>query len=68
MGHSMDKDLKNVEEHAEDEATKARREFLKKAGKFGITAPMAALLLSVSSKRASAQNNLYAKPGGPPEV
>ena len=50
----MENDLKKVEGHAEDDATKARREFLKKAGKFGITAPMAALLLSVGSKRARA--------------
>ena len=34
--------------------TKERREFLKKAGKFGITVPMAALLLSVSSKPSNA--------------
>ena len=53
----MEKNLKNVEELAEDEATKARREFLKKAGKFGITAPMAALLLSVTGKKASAAYN-----------
>ncbi len=32
---------------------------LKKAGKFGITAPMAALLLSVDSKRATADADLY---------
>ena len=53
----MEKDLKNVEELAEDEATKARRKFLKKAGTFGITAPMAALLLSVKGKKASAAFN-----------
>ncbi len=52
----MEKAMKNVEELVEDEATKARREFLKKAGKFGITAPMAGLLLSVGSKKASAGN------------
>ncbi len=53
----MDKGLKNVEAVAEDDATKVRREFLKKAGKFGITAPMAALLLSVGSKSAKALTN-----------
>ena len=35
-------------------AANDRREFLKSAGKFGITAPMAALLLSVNSKKSSA--------------
>ncbi len=62
----MENDLKNVEGFAEDDATRARREFLKKAGKFGITAPIAALLLSVSSKHSMATSNGYAKPGGPP--
>ena len=56
----MKKDLTNVEVVAEDDATRARREFLKKAGKFGITAPMAALLLSVGSKSASAGRRCYA--------
>ena len=48
----MEKGPKNVEEEAVNEATTVRREFMKKAGKFGITAPIAALLLSVRSKRA----------------
>ena len=46
--------MQNTEELSEDEATKARREFLKKAGKFGITAPMAYLLLSVDKKASAA--------------
>lgn len=36
------------------DAANDRREFLKTAGKFGITAPMAALLLSVNSKKSAA--------------
>ena len=35
-------------------AVEGRREFLKTAGKFGITVPMAALLLSVNSKKSTA--------------
>jgi hypothetical protein len=50
----MGNDVKRTEETAEDKAVRERREFLKTAGRFGITAPMAALLLSVKSKRASA--------------
>ena len=55
--------MKKSEELVQSDATKARREFLKKAGKFTITAPMAALLLSVDSKRASATSNGYANNG-----
>lgn len=46
-----------------------RREFLKTAGKFGITVPMAALLLSVNSKKSAASqpygkgNNGYGNGG-----
>ena len=46
----MADEMKKSEELVQSDATKARREFLKKAGKFGITAPMAYLLLSVNSK------------------
>ncbi len=59
----MEKDLTNVEEEAVDEKAKARREFLKKAGKFSISAPMAALLLSVDSKRATALSCGYGGTG-----
>ena len=52
---AMSDEMKKSEQLVQSEATKARREFLKKAGKFSITAPMAALLLSVDSKRATAQ-------------
>ena len=50
----MGRKVRKPEEAAGNAATKKRREFLKKAGMFGITAPMAALLLSVRSKKASA--------------
>ncbi len=46
----MANEMKKSEELVQLDATKARREFMKKAGKFGITAPMAYLLLSVDKK------------------
>ena len=46
----MADEMKKSEELVQSDATKARRNFLKNAGKFGITAPMAYLLLSVDKK------------------
>ena len=47
-------DTKKSKKLTGDVVTKKRREFLKKAGTFGMTAPMAALLLSVGSKSSRA--------------
>ena len=56
----------NKESNGQDkvEAANDRREFLRTAGKFGITAPMAALLLSVKSKNATAKMSYGSRPHG----
>ena len=43
-----------TEETPEEKAVRTRRDFLKTAGKVAVTAPAVALLLSMESKRASA--------------
>ncbi len=51
MEAAMADEMKNSQGLVQSDETKARRELLKKAGKFSITAPMAYLLLSVSNKK-----------------